>query len=383
MACAATGCVPASCAAGYKLCGTQCVAINDANYGCGVSTCSACALASGASSMMCVSNSCAVATCSSSTHKYCGGSCVALNNPAYGCGATGNCGACAVQNAAAICNGVGGCDYSTCNTGWRDLDGNRANGCETAAPSQVPGLRVWLSVSEPGSLVTTSCTARSEQGCLTRWNNLADAANPAVPFATAPFVWRPRGDGTAGAVLINAQPGYDGLGNFVNFVGDRNLGRSARIGLSSIAGPQYTIYVVDAPVATERMYPVACRPSSIFDTNGALHIGNESATQLRLGHYNNDLNVAANTTWYRDRLLIGLQGISTRSITRSDLSGTITGGDNNTTALTHANDCSIGRGIADGSEYTGLVREVILFSHALSLTQQNLVRTYIQRRYGL
>lgn len=384
MRCGGPGmCVPATCLAGYKLCGNQCVAINDANYGCTATSCSMCALSSGAASMVCVGTNCEALTCQSG-YKRCGSACVANTLPQYGCGATASCLSCNVQNAAASCNLAGGCDYGTCNAGWRDLDGNRANGCETAAPSQVPGLRVWLSVSEPGSLTHTACTARANQQCLTRWNNLADASTPVLPVssATPPWVMTPAGGGVANGVAVNIDPIFNGDGSVQSYTPARASGRSALINLSSLVGAQYTIYTVDMPVYGDRNYVLSCRPDSIFDTNGAFHIGNESASQLRLGYYNNDLNLAA-TTSLRARLLFAQQTAFGRTLTRTDLSGTVTGTDANTGLISRANNCSIGRGLADADPYSGLVREVLVFNRTLTVAEQNLVRTYITRRHGL
>lgn len=385
MRCGGPGmCVPATCLAGYKLCGNQCVAINDANYGCTATSCSMCALSSGAASMVCVGTNCEALTCQSG-YKRCGSACVANTLPQYGCGATASCLSCNVQNAAASCNLAGGCDYGTCNAGWRDLDGNRANGCETAAPSQVPGLRVWLSVSEPGSLTHSACTARANQQCLTRWNNLADASTPVLPVssATPPWVMTPAGGGVANGVAVNIDPIFNGDGSVQSYTPARASGRSALINLSSIVGAQYTIYTVEVPVYGERNYVLSCRPDSIFDTNGAFHIGNESGSQLRLGYYNNDLNIAASTAGLRARLLFAQQTAFGRTLTRTDLSGTVTSTDANTGLISRANNCSIGRGLADADPYSGLVREVLVFNRTLTVAEQNLVRTYITRRHGV
>jgi hypothetical protein len=379
MACGGGGsvCVPSSCAAGYKLCGDRCVADNDPAFGCQPWTCSSCVLAPGASSMMCAGSSCAVARCSAG-NKLCGSSCVATTDPRYGCGAAA-CGACAPQNAAATCNGAGACDYSTCNAGWRDLDGIRSNGCETAAPSTIGGLRVWLSVSEPGSLATAPCAGRTDS-CLVRWNNLADATNPSNPWGSAPVVVFPRGDGTAAAVAINGLPVYANPSTISRYVWDRAVNRQATIGLGALVNSSYTVFVADTPQTQTRSYPVACRPSSIFDTNGAFHLGNELETQLRLGHYNNDLNVSVVSSGAVPRVLMAMQSGTGRTLTRTTAAGTNTGTDSNFGLISHSNDCTIGLGLTNGAEYAGLVQEVLVYSRSLSLAEQNVVMTYLRRR---
>lgn len=379
MACGATGCVPATCVAGYKLCGNRCVAIDDPAYGCTSSSCSMCAPAAGAQSMQCLAGSCAVGTCNAG-YKLCGNACVSLTSPQYGC-SSGSCLACNPQNAAAICNGAGFCDYSTCNVGWRDLDGNRANGCETAAPSQIPGLRVWLSAREPGSFTVTNCLGDLTQQCVTRWTNLADASNPATPTGSSPLAWQPSANGSATSVLINGNfaftlggtthPAYFGPSGNSNF----------DLGLGAIVNSNYTVYVVDSPGHYGESYPLACRPNSIFDTNGAFHLGASSATQLRLGHYNNDLNFTTNHAG--PRILIATQSSTGRTLTRVNAMGTVSASDGNTALVNRAGGCTIGRGLDDVNKYSGQMFEVLVFNRALTVAEQNTVRAYLNRRYAL
>ncbi|MFO0559532.1 MAG: hypothetical protein U0269_16060 [Polyangiales bacterium] len=379
MTCGASGCVPATCRAGYKLCGSACVAIDDPAFGCTASSCGMCALSSGAQSMMCLSGACAVATCAAG-HKLCGNACVATNLPQYGC-ASGSCLSCNPQNAAAVCNGAGSCDYTTCNAGWRDLDGNRSNGCETPAPSQIPGLRVWLSAREAGSLVVSNCLGDTTQQCVTRWNNLVDASNPATPTGSSPLAWQPTASGSATSVLINGNFAYTRAG--VTYSGGFGPGgnRQFDIGLGAIVNSNYTVYIVDNPGHYSESYPLACRPNSIFDTNGAFHLGASSATALRLGHYNNDLNFATNHGG--PRILIGMQSSTGRTLTRINSMGTVSVGDGNTGLVNRAGGCTIGRGLDDVNKYSGEVYEVLVFNRALTLAEQNSVRTYLNRRYAL
>ena len=61
--------------------------------------------------------------------KTCAGMCVKLSDPTYGCGTT-SCGACAtVPNAQATCS-QGVCVLGTCADGFKNCDGNDGNGCE-------------------------------------------------------------------------------------------------------------------------------------------------------------------------------------------------------------------------------------------------------------
>lgn len=259
------------------------------------------------------------------------------------------------------------------------MDGDRSNGCETAAPTQIPGLRVWLSVREPGSLSVVGCAGGWP--CTTRWNNLADATNPALPTGPTPFVWYPNADGTANAVLINMLPRNPPEMP----VAARSSTTSLRLGLGAVVNGGYTVFVVDSPAVPDRAYPLACRAASIFDTNGAFHVGHETSTQLRLGHFGNDLNINATTNssgW--TRVLVAQQGIfGPRTLSRTDLSGTVTGTDANTGLIARAVDCSIGRGLFDDAQYSGHMHEVIVFNRSISTAELNLVRTYLRRRYGI
>ena len=158
-----------SCTGGQSCCGGLCIDttsdINNCN-GCGI-TCS------GADTLCCggtctdplvttqhcgtCANACSTAN---GTPSCSGGNCVFACNPGYGhcAGDTGcdtanlnslhQCGSACVDCTTAIlhasgaaCSGNGGtsCDYSTCNSSYLDVDGNRANGCEThcGGPNQI------------------------------------------------------------------------------------------------------------------------------------------------------------------------------------------------------------------------------------------------------
>jgi hypothetical protein len=62
--------------------------------------------------------------------KSCGGQCVSLDDPAYGCGAA-TCEPCGLPSATARCNRHGACDVAQCHAGFDDCDADGKNGCET------------------------------------------------------------------------------------------------------------------------------------------------------------------------------------------------------------------------------------------------------------
>jgi hypothetical protein len=70
--------------------------------------------------------------CGSGT-KLCGGQCVNVADPSYGCTATG-CTACSLANATAGCQG-GACVIASCAPGKADCDGVASNGCEETRSS--------------------------------------------------------------------------------------------------------------------------------------------------------------------------------------------------------------------------------------------------------
>lgn len=62
--------------------------------------------------------------------KVCGGQCVSMDDPRHGCGADG-CDACVTENAAPRCDALRMCAVDVCHKGFGDCDADRHNGCET------------------------------------------------------------------------------------------------------------------------------------------------------------------------------------------------------------------------------------------------------------
>jgi len=61
--------------------------------------------------------------------KACGGKCVTLDDPAYGCVAT-SCDPCEIPNASAKCSAAGACELDACAQDFEDCDKDPSNGCE-------------------------------------------------------------------------------------------------------------------------------------------------------------------------------------------------------------------------------------------------------------
>jgi serine/threonine-protein kinase len=75
------------------------------------------------------SGAAAPASCASG-FKPCGGTCVSIDRPDFGCGSD-SCQSCQVVNATARCNLRHECDTAICYQSFDDCDGNSHNGCET------------------------------------------------------------------------------------------------------------------------------------------------------------------------------------------------------------------------------------------------------------
>ena len=85
----------------------------------------------------CPSGCCSGGTCSSPSPTTCG---------TQG-GACSNCQSVVLNASGATCTSAGACDYSNCSAGFADVDGNRANGCESTTPKGVTesgNLVLWL-----------------------------------------------------------------------------------------------------------------------------------------------------------------------------------------------------------------------------------------------
>lgn len=69
-----------------------------------------------------------------STQKSCGGACVALDDPKFGCANVATCDPCVTKNASATCTG-GACAIAQCDNGFEDCVGGASDGCETNTAS--------------------------------------------------------------------------------------------------------------------------------------------------------------------------------------------------------------------------------------------------------
>ena len=140
LACEAGQCVVGSCAAGKKKCGDECVSIDDPAYGCGAASCDATACPSQGTggTVVCEGSACVIGTCPAN-YKKCGGKCVAVSDPTYGCGATTcDATACPAAGSGTVVCQASACVVGTCGAGTKKcgdkcvtIDAN--NGCADAA----------------------------------------------------------------------------------------------------------------------------------------------------------------------------------------------------------------------------------------------------------
>ncbi|HEX2660686.1 MAG TPA: hypothetical protein VHU40_20540, partial [Polyangia bacterium] len=130
----------AACVGATKKCGGQCVALTDPAYGCGATTCdsTSCPNPGAGGTVKCGGTACVIDTCPSGKKK-CGNACVALVDPSYGCGAT-TCDATTCPSAGSgtlVCQGtscvVGTCPSGTKKCGNKCVPPDANNGCGDTA----------------------------------------------------------------------------------------------------------------------------------------------------------------------------------------------------------------------------------------------------------
>ncbi|MES1188985.1 MAG: hypothetical protein ABUL60_34535 [Myxococcales bacterium] len=128
-----------SCNADMKECGGKCVDVTDPAYGCGKTSCdaSACPNPGQGGSLVCSGASCKIGSCGTD-FKLCDDKCVALSDPTYGCGKT-SCDASACPSAGSgtlVCQGsscvLGTCGTDTKKCGNKCVPTDRSNGCAAA-----------------------------------------------------------------------------------------------------------------------------------------------------------------------------------------------------------------------------------------------------------
>ena len=150
--------VPAdvTCGAGTKKCGGACVALSDPAFGCTATGCDPCNIPGAVAS--CLNDTCQLAACSPGFADCNGvlsdGCETDLSSDAGHCSACGN--ACVVANATAACT-AGACGVGSCNAGFDDCDSNALNGCEADTQEDPNNCNTCNNVCTAGGGSSATC----------------------------------------------------------------------------------------------------------------------------------------------------------------------------------------------------------------------------------
>ncbi len=150
--------VDVACAAGTKRCGGSCVGVDDPAFGCVDTTCSPCSIAGGTAT--CAAGACTLTGCAPGFGD-CNGVAAdgcevdLLDDPAN-CGACGN--ACLVANATASCD-AGLCAVAACDAGFDDCDSDPLTGCESDTTKDPQNCGTCSMACVPGGGATPACRA--------------------------------------------------------------------------------------------------------------------------------------------------------------------------------------------------------------------------------
>lgn len=156
------------CSAPQKECGGECVAIDDPAYGCTPTSCDqlACPVA-GEGTLACEGGECVVGSCGPGSKK-CDGKCVAVDDPTYGCSEAACDGSVCPDPAGGtvICN-QGSCEVGECTGSTKECDGkcvptDRNNGCGDPTSCDP------CDSSEACSANNMACECQPIDPCLTR-----------------------------------------------------------------------------------------------------------------------------------------------------------------------------------------------------------------------
>ncbi len=89
--------------------------------------------------------------------KQCGGQCVLLDDPMFGCSAA-SCAPCALPHATAICGPGGLCAIGVCGAGFENCDGIVANGCEALLATDVDNCGTCFRACSGTHVLSRECS---------------------------------------------------------------------------------------------------------------------------------------------------------------------------------------------------------------------------------
>jgi hypothetical protein len=381
----------AGCFAGEKSCsGTQ-RCNNDPSYGCSATSCTPCPWPESLQGEPACLTTGDTYTCGlrcNAGYKSCGGNCVRAT-PAVGCSMSG-CSPCTarLQNVVAdtiVCGGAGGCDYGRCLPGYEDLDGDRANGCETRGPATVQAAALQLWVRGDVGLEATSFGIR--------WRDQSGRGNDLVGDRGQQCYQ----DADTGEWLCNAAPApsiaesFNGSGRRYASFGTSFAGHaSTSWPIDALYGGSYTVFVVSGRRSGQELRFATGTGGACVDDcrNRELSIGYRDGTRYTFDQQFNGLDVPI--TAYPGsglqvhRAVARFDAASGHSLRVTDGAGVVhTAANTNREPLRRyvIADLRVGRGATSTDAMNGGVAELLVYTAALSDAEVAVVEEYLRRKW--
>lgn len=164
----AAGNGPLVCPSDQKPCGGECVKVDDPAYGCGKTSCNQSSCPAGGASFACEGEECVIASCGAGM-KACAGRCVAVSDPTYGCSPAGcDASSCPDPGVGTLrCSGpnciVGDCTADTKKCGPNCVPRDANYGCDEAGRC-TPCSANQVCSGEPGS-TACACIPDDVEAC--------------------------------------------------------------------------------------------------------------------------------------------------------------------------------------------------------------------------
>ncbi|HYG78294.1 MAG TPA: autotransporter-associated beta strand repeat-containing protein [Planctomycetota bacterium] len=229
-----------------------------------------------------------------------------------------------------------------------------------------PAASIWLDGSDLSTLFT-------------------DAAGTTPVSATADPVgmWRDKSGNGRHATQATAanQPTFrTAILNGRSVVRFDGTNDQLNLDLTSVAGQQYTIYVLEGKLGTKaNNHFLGTTPAN---TNQGMHFGYRSDNTYTLAQWANDLNYTNNAITYTGTQVFRTwTNILDTSGHRIQLNGTPVAANTNTTPFTTTTNGRLGNG-PNADFYIGDIAELLVYNSALSASAQQAVLTYLQQKWS-
>jgi hypothetical protein len=166
---------------------------------------------------------------------------------------------------------------------------------------------------------------------------------------------------------------FDGVDNFMTFNG------------TNLSGSNYTIFVIEQRRGntTSINHFIAGSTSS---TNNNLHLGYDSDTTLRFGHYSNDLDYTVSAYSIPTPKMHSFRFSKTEGKSYWENGGVNPDASSSgqTTALTSNSGAALGRAAFSSTYYfNGDIAEVIIFLRALKKEERQSIESYLSKKWGI